>query len=392
MMKQRLFIKKSSYRVVVAVAFFCLWSFIACSSPNADPATQPTLVDSDAFEEEPAIHQFIASAPNKAAVAQQVTPTQVRLPVEGELPLPEVDPFLAAGDLRITGSPTLTGLTQAIYRRFVTAGYNGTIKIEEVGTTPGFQRYCGTGEVDLMLAERPIQESELRLCMQHGRQPVALLISLNAIVVVVNPNNSLLDNTSIEDLKQIFTDVYWSDVKTDWPIKKIFRFLPETDFGAFTYFSNLVLAGESARLQKAPFTQLLSDQSEIAQEVSNNNDAVAFLDYPYYRTSQDLLKALAVNGIKPEAESIEQKRYPLINPLLIYTDPQTLQTKPQLGTFLLFYLTYLNKELDGAGNFAVDVDTLNRSKILLLLAMGNELYVNELSKTVVATPKASSKP
>ncbi|MFN8495312.1 MAG: substrate-binding domain-containing protein [Caldilineaceae bacterium] len=358
----------------------------ACSSQTGQSNAAPT-------SEDEVIARFIASAPSRPQNKATATPLSQKKPASATgLPLPDVEPLHVTGDLLIAGSVTVAPVTRAVYKRFVNAGYNGTIKIQEIGTSTGFKIYCETGESDIAMALRPMLQTEFDVCLKHGRTPVALQIGFNPIPILANKDNTFVNNVTHEQLVQMFTVGRWSDVAPNWPAQAITRYVPNQAFGVFTYFVDLLLNSDAQILQNAPFTTLVDDQTMIPQNIVGNVNAIGFSDYPLYIAYADELKVVRIDGMGPDLTEATNSAYPLITPMLLYTDPDTLQAKPQVAQFLIFYLAHLDEALAEAHEFPVNVERLERTKIILAQAMNNVNYLHMISQQLKQTPTATPLP
>jgi ABC-type phosphate transport system substrate-binding protein len=60
-----------------------------------------------------------------------------------------------------------------------------------------------------------------------------------------------------------------------------------------------------------------------------------------------------VDGIAPTAETAESGKYPISRPLFIYSSEEILKEKPQVASFVWFYLNNVNNEIGDVGYFPV---------------------------------------
>jgi phosphate transport system substrate-binding protein len=74
--------------------------------------------------------------------------------------------------------------------------------------------------------------------------------------------------------------------------------------------------------------------------------------------------------VSPDEATVEAGEYPLARPIFIYSDGAIIAEKPQVGSFINFYLTNVNEEIGGVGYFAASDDALNAAKANLASAMG----------------------
>ncbi len=77
-----------------------------------------------------------------------------------------------------------------------------------------------------------------------------------------------------------------------------------------------------------------------------------------------------IEGVAPNATTVEANDYPLARPLLIYSDATILTEKPQVADFINFFLTVVNDEIDAVGYFPASDEALNGATCLLVGATG----------------------
>jgi len=290
---------------------------------------------------------------------------------EGEVQLPEVDPLAVTGDIVSAGSSTVYPLSERMAERFADEGYSGEITIDSIGSGAGFERFCVAGETDISNASRPIKDSEVEACRGIGREPIAFRVGTDALAVVVSQENDFLTDVTLEELALIFTTAEkWSDVNPAWPAEEIQRFSPGTDSGTFDYFVEVVLDEEKDPLLNAANLQLSEDDNVLVQGVLGSPYAIGYFGYAYYYENADTLKVLSINGVEPNAATVDSAEYPLARPLFIYSSANIMREKPQVAAFINYYLTHVNDEITDVGYFPASPEALNASKQAWLDAMG----------------------
>jgi phosphate transport system substrate-binding protein len=110
--------------------------------------------------------------------------------------------------------------------------------------------------------------------------------------------------------------------------------------------------GEDAILNAAG-TQFSEDDNVLVQGVEGSPYAIGYFGYAYYQENQGSLKPLSINGIEPNAETAESGEYPISRPLFIYSDAAIMQEKPQVASFIYFYITNVADEILDVGYFPV---------------------------------------
>jgi phosphate transport system permease protein len=176
----------------------------------------------------------------------------------GVTELPTIVPADYEGDIVISGSSSLNPVTREVAKRFRAEGFQGAIKIANVGTGAGFAGFCdGRGAVDIVKASRPLTQLELESCRLNKLNPIATLVGADALAVAVNAANDFASDVSLAEAGALFsTAVNWSDVNETWPAEAINRYIPTTDSGTMDFFVATVYAEQT--LADLPFDSLVT--------------------------------------------------------------------------------------------------------------------------------------
>jgi phosphate transport system substrate-binding protein len=299
------------------------------------------------------------------AMAGEVTAVTGEEATAGEAmaELPEVDPLSITGDIITAGSSTVFPLTERMAERFQDEGYAGNITVDSIGSGAGLERFCVAGESDIANASRPIKEEEITSCQGIGREPIEFRVGTDALAVAVSQANDFVEEITLAELAQLFsTAELWSDVRSEWPAEPVLRFSPGTDSGTFDYFVEAVFEEDEEPILSASNLQLSEDDNVLVQGVLGSPYAIGYFGYAYYQENEGQLKALAVEGVAPTAESAEDNSYPLSRPLFIYSDATIMQEKPQVGAFINFYLTSVDDEILDVGYFPASGEALDAAR------------------------------
>ncbi|NJN15372.1 MAG: PstS family phosphate ABC transporter substrate-binding protein [Oscillochloris sp.] len=268
-----------------------------------------------------------------------------------------VEPATIRGPIEITGSSTVYPLTARIAEEFAAEGSPAEIDIKITGTGGGLRSFCNGDPIDIVNASRPISESEIAACRAVGREPIGFQVGVDALAVVVNPQNTFVQSLSFAQLKQIFTGevTAWNELDPAYPAQPIAIFSPGVDSGTFDFFVEEVLDGDSAALENLNGAVLSEDDTELVRGIEENPNAIGYFGYAYYEAEGDLLRAVAIdagNGaVAPGASTVADSTYPLSRPLFVYTSERDLQQHPAAAAFLSYYLQVANEVIADVGYF-----------------------------------------
>ncbi|HEX9386129.1 MAG TPA: PstS family phosphate ABC transporter substrate-binding protein [Anaerolineales bacterium] len=339
---------RTSMFVIIAMSFL----LAACGSATATEA--------------PAVEPTFAPTEPVATVAEPTT-AATEAPTEDAMAM--YAPSAVSGDIIAAGSSTVFPLADRMKQRFEEEGFGGNITIDSIGSGAGFERFCKNGETDIATASRPIKDTEIESCaaLATPREPIGFQVGIDALAITVSKENTWLTDVTKAELAQIFsTATNWSDVRPEWPAEPIQRFSPGTDSGTFDYFVEAIMGpanldaagkadlakGEEAILNAADI-QLSEDDNVLVQGVEGSEFAIGYFGYAYYQENADRLNILSVEGIAPTAETAESGEYPLARPLFIYSDANIMQEKPQVASFIWFFLNNVNNEIGDVGYFPI---------------------------------------
>ena len=374
-------------------SFTLLLSFLlaACAAPTLTPApvaTEAPVITEEVMPTEAPVKTEAAMPTEAPAMTEAPTITEVLVTTEAAMPavlmLPEVDPSAVSGNIVAAGSSTVFPLAERMAERFKQEGFIGDITIDSIGSGGGFERFCKTGESDIANASRAIKDAETENCTAINRTPTQFRVGTDAIAVVVSQENDFLTDITKQELAKVFSkDVTkWSEVRPEWPAEDILRFSPGTDSGTFDYFVEVIMdpvyvvdkdndkgKGEEALLSAAN-TQFSEDDNVLVQGVEGSPYAIGYFGFAYYLENAEKLKALSVNSVAPTAETAESNEYPLSRPLFIYSDAAIMSEKPQVATFINYFLTYVNEEIEDVGYFPASPEAIQQAMEAWLQVMG----------------------
>lgn len=251
----------------------------------------------------------------------------------------------ASRKITADGSSTVEPITKKMAEAFKKTRPDVNISVGTSGTGGGFKKFYN-GEIDIANASRPIKESELAKCKEHGIEPLELKVALDGLAVIIHKDNTWAKEMTLEDLKKIWDpDIAakkWKDVNPKWPDEKIDLYGPGTNSGTFDFFTEVVNGKEDR--SRSDYTSS-EDDNVIIKGVTQNKYALGYLGLAYYEANKDKLQVVAIKGkgqkhaVVPTSQTVESGEYPLSRPLFIYVKKASLKN-PAVREFVQFYLAH----------------------------------------------------
>lgn len=246
-----------------------------------------------------------------------------------------------SGAVVADGSSTVAPLTEAAADIFrdVEAGINVTVATS--GTGGGFKAFCA-GETDISNASREIKDEEIAECEANGIAYTEIVMANDGLAVVVNSENDWAESLTVEQLNTIWAPesegvvTNWNQVDPSFPDVPLALFGAGTDSGTFDYFTAAINGEEGAiRADYSPS----EDDNITVQGVSGEAGGIGFFGLSYVEENADLIKAVEVEGVYPTIETVQDGTYtPLGRPLFIYVANASYTDKPQVKSFVDFYV------------------------------------------------------
>ena len=250
----------------------------------------------------------------------------------------------AGAEIIIDGSSTVAPISTAVSEEFSIANPGVRVPVGTSGTGGGFKKFV-LGETDINDASRPIKESEIELCKEHGIEFIELKVAIDGLTVVVNSANDFCQDLSTDELKRLWEPESkvskWSEVRAGFPEEDIELFGPDTDSGTFGYFTEEICGAEGA--SRSDYQQS-ADDNFLVTGVAGDKYALGYFGYAYYIENKEKLKAVAISteggkAILPEPRTIEDGTYtPLSRKLFLYVNKASL-SKPMMADFLRYYFS-----------------------------------------------------
>jgi phosphate transport system substrate-binding protein len=224
--------------------------------------------------------------------------------------------------LQIKGSDTMVNLTQAWAEEYMKSHPGITIAVTGGGSGTGIASLLNN-TCDIAQVSREMKEREIGLARKKGIEPKMIIVALDGLAVIVHPSNPVSE-LSLNQLADIYTGKITSWAQVGGRDATIVLLSREVNSGTHVYFKEHVLRhGVSGSKEEfTPQALLLPSSQAIADEASQNPDAIGYYGMGYVSTGVKVLKlsrAEGEPGVLPEITTVQNQSYPISRPLIMYT-------------------------------------------------------------------------
>ena len=257
----------------------------------------------------------------------------------------------ASGDIVITGSSTVYPVTVAMAEEFQRENPDVNVSVDSTGSGGGFENHFIPGDSDINGASRPISEEEQQAAEENGINPIEFQVASDALTVAVNNEADWVDCVSFDELARIWQPdgaQNWSDVNPDWPDEPFELYGPASTSGTFDWFTENVIGEAGSHRSDYEGTE---EDNIIVQGIQGSQYAMGYFGYAYYAENEDSIKGLAIEESEgdgctaPSLETAQAGEYSMSQPLFVYVSEQALTEKPQVETFMRYYIENSSSDL-----------------------------------------------
>ena len=283
----------------------------------------------------------------------------------------------ARDQIRIVGSSTVFPYTQAVAEQFANMTGAPAPIVESTGTGGGMKIFCagvGTDHPDLTGASRAMKSSEYSLCAENGVSNITeALIGYDGLSIAASRSGDFDWDLTLSEIylalgAQVPVDgewadnpyESWSDINPNLPNQPILAYGPPPTSGTRDAFVELAMhagckelefvssggydgdwveANCSRMRQDGMFVEAGENDNLIVQRLNADTGAMGIFGYSFLYENLDTLKAVMVNSVSPNAETIGDYSYPISRPLYFYTKNAHRGVIPNFQEFIEEYMS-----------------------------------------------------
>jgi phosphate transport system substrate-binding protein len=211
----------------------------------------------------------------------------------------------------VEGSTTVLPIAQAAAEQYMGNNPQADITVRGGGSGVGIASFIDK-TCDIADSSRAIKDTEVEKAIANGVDPKAHVVAMDGFAVIVNSSNPVSALTK-KQIKDIYTGAISNWSQLGGPDEKIVVISRDSSSGTFEAFGTLALDGAKVR----PDALLQASNQAVAQTVSRTPGAVGYAGLGFIAEGT---KAVTVNGIMPDKETVLLGTYLLSRPLFMYTN------------------------------------------------------------------------
>lgn len=245
--------------------------------------------------------------------------------------------------LQIKGSDTLINLVQKLAEEYMAENPGAYIAVTGGGSGTGVAALIN-GKCDIANASRLMKPKEVEQAAEGGVNAKRVVIAVDGLSVITNPNNPV-DKLTIDEIGKIFRGevTNWKDVGgNDVPITLYGR---QSNSGTFMFFRDDILKGDYSQKMNR-----MNGNAQIVEAVKQDVSAIGYVGVGYVKDATGLTvvnvaaKAGGIYASPLNSEDVKSGKYPLSRPLNQYIN----------GTPTGALKAFLEYELSSTGQMVVE--------------------------------------
>lgn len=254
------------------------------------------------------------------------------------LALLAISTFANAQNIKLKGSDSVLPLAQKEAEQYNKTG-KGKVSVTGGGSGVGLAALID-GSTDIASSSRKIKMDEKLKMQDAGKKYKEVIISKDALSVIVNPSNSVTQLTR-EQIEGIFTGKITNWKQVGGADMKIVVYCRETSSGTYEFFKDFVMG----RKNYTSSALNMPASGAIVQSVSQTKGAIGYVGMAYDNASVKQLKVSYDKGttyIMPSITTAKNKTYPIIRPLYLYYN---MKDEAKVKPFIDFCLTAIGQQI-----------------------------------------------
>jgi len=245
--------------------------------------------------------------------------------------------------ITIDGSTTVGPIAKAFAEYYMDKNPNVNVTVGESGSGNGAKSLIN-GVCDIADMSRFMKDKEFAAAVENGVMPVAHVVAMDGLPILVHPSNPLKGLT-VEQVRDIYLGKIKNWKELGGPDMKIVAISRDTNSGTYETFENKVMTyhagGEKVKGKIMSGCEYVGSNGAVRQRVQSTPAAIGYAGLGFVDRT---VKALPINDIEPNLDTVSSGVYPIARPLFMFTDGY-----PKLGShvhsFVTLHLTPKGQEI-----------------------------------------------
>lgn len=236
-----------------------------------------------------------------------------------------------AEEIVCDGSTTVGPIAKAFAEYFMRKYPEVNVTVSESGSGNGAKslknRTCDVADMS-----RSMKQTEIQAAIENGVVPVPHVVALDGLPILVHPSNPA-QGLTLEQIKDIYQGKITNWSKLGGPNLEIVVVSRDTNSGTYETFEEIVMHNEKI----FNGAEYVGSNGAVRSRVNSTPAAIGYAGLGFV---DETVKALEINGIYPDEDTVIEGTYPIARPLFMYTDGY-----PEMGSALYRFITlYLTRD------------------------------------------------
>ncbi len=226
--------------------------------------------------------------------------------------------------VNVKGSDTLVNLVQSLAENYIKENPDKKVSVTGGGSSTGIAALINKN-VDIANASRQIKDKEVKKAKDAGIEPTKVIVAVDAISVIVNPDNPV-EKIDVETLGKIYRGEVKNWKEVGGKDQKIVLYGRQSNSGTYEFFRKFVLG------KKADYSldmNRMNGNSNIVEMVKGDKGGIGYVGVGYVRgpVKEGSLKLLKVAEKKDgyyasplNTEDVAAMKYPIARTLQQYVN------------------------------------------------------------------------
>ena len=235
--------------------------------------------------------------------------------------------------ITIDGSTTVGPIAKAFAEYYMDKNPNVNVTVGESGSGNGAKSLIN-GVCDIADMSRFMKDKEFAAAVENGIMPVAHVVAMDGLPILVHPSNPLKGLT-VEQVRDIYLGKITNWKELGGPDMQIVAISRDTNSGTYETFEKKVMTyhagGEKVKGKIMSGCEYVGSNGAVRQRVQSTPAAIGYAGLGFVDRT---VKALLINDIEPNLDTVSSGVYPIARPLFMFTNGY-----PKLGSHVFKFVT-----------------------------------------------------